>query len=141
MPREVPPSAYFFLYGLEAGASAAANDEASLSARTITVHGVGDKNAGAHDAEECSNCFEHNNDPNAQRPDLTARGPAQSKGFRWGSNFCRGNDDFVQQAMRLAGRIAHQQKRQNPDLSMSSILLAMSKAARRLMPGGPRSLY
>jgi cytochrome c2 len=99
MPREIPPSAYFFLYGLEAGAGAAANDEASLSARTITVHGVGDKNAGAHDAEECSNCFEHNNDPNAQRPDLTARGPAQSKGFRWGSNFCRGNDDFVQQAM------------------------------------------
>jgi hypothetical protein len=44
-------------------------------------------------------------DPNAQRPDLTARGHAQSKGFRWGSNFCRGNDDFVQQAVRLAGEL------------------------------------
>jgi hypothetical protein len=43
------------------------------------------------------------NDPNAQRPDLTARGDAQSKGFRPGSNFCRGDDDFVQQAMRPVG--------------------------------------
>jgi hypothetical protein len=35
-------------------------------------------------------------DPNAQRADLTARGDAQSKRFRSRSNFCRGNDDFVQ---------------------------------------------
>jgi hypothetical protein len=35
-------------------------------------------------------------DPGAQLPDLTARGVAQSKGFRWGSNFCKPNDDFRQ---------------------------------------------
>ena len=33
--------------------------EAGLSARAITVHGVGDENAGAHDAEKRGNGFEH----------------------------------------------------------------------------------
>ena len=57
---------------------------------------MGDKNADAHDAEDRSDCFEHESDPSAQRRDLTARGDAQSKRFRWGLNFCRGNDDFLQ---------------------------------------------
>jgi hypothetical protein len=35
-------------------------------------------------------------DPDAQRLDLTARGDAQSKGFRCEANFCQGNDDFLQ---------------------------------------------
>jgi hypothetical protein len=88
-------------------------------------------------------------DPNAQRPDLTARGPAQSKGFRWGSSFCRVNDDFVQQAMRLAERIAHhylgwrrrvsQQKRQNPDLNVSSMVL--TTMSNRLPDGSRRAVH
>jgi hypothetical protein len=32
---------------------------ASSSARAVTVHGVGDKNADAHNAEDRSECFEH----------------------------------------------------------------------------------
>src|SRR5665213_1180883 len=31
--------------------------------RTITVDGVGDENAGAHDAEECGDYFQHGVDP------------------------------------------------------------------------------
>jgi hypothetical protein len=42
---------------------------------------VRDEYAGAHDAEERGDCFQHGNHPKAQRPDLTARRPAQSKGF------------------------------------------------------------
>ena len=34
-----------------------------LNPRPITVDGVGDKNAGAHDAEECSDDFQHCLDP------------------------------------------------------------------------------
>jgi hypothetical protein len=49
---------------------------------------VGDENAGAHDAEERSKYFQHGNDPaTTQRRDLTARGHAQSKGFRKNPNF------------------------------------------------------
>ena len=52
-----------------------------LNARAITVDGVRDEYPGAHDAEERGDCFQHGNHPKAQRPDLTARRPAQSKGF------------------------------------------------------------
>ena len=34
-----------------------------LQARAVTVDGVGDENAGAHDAEECGDCFEHGTIP------------------------------------------------------------------------------
>jgi hypothetical protein len=34
-----------------------------LQARPIAVDGVGDKNAGAHNAEECGNSFKHGVDP------------------------------------------------------------------------------
>jgi hypothetical protein len=51
---------------------------------------VGDENAGAHDAEECGKCFQHGNDPVTQRPDLTARGDTQSKGFLGNPNFQSG---------------------------------------------------
>jgi len=34
-----------------------------LETRPIAVHGVGDEDAGAHDAEECGNCFKHGIDP------------------------------------------------------------------------------
>jgi hypothetical protein len=34
-----------------------------LQARPIAVDGVGDKNAGAHDAEECGDSFKHGVDP------------------------------------------------------------------------------
>lgn len=50
-------------------------------ARPVTVDGVGNKNAGAHDAEKRGDCFQHGNDPKTQRLDLTARVAAQSKGF------------------------------------------------------------
>ena len=51
---------------------------------------MGDENAGADNAEERSKCFQHGNDPVTQRPDLTARGHTQSKGFRKDPNFQNG---------------------------------------------------
>lgn len=47
-------------------------DAEALDARPITLNGVRDEYAGAHDAEESADCFQHGNDPKAQRPDLTA---------------------------------------------------------------------
>jgi hypothetical protein len=38
-------------------------DRRPLQARPIAIDGVGDKNAGAHDAEECGNSFEHGLNP------------------------------------------------------------------------------
>jgi hypothetical protein len=43
---------------------------------------VGDENAGAQDAEERGEYFQHGKDPWPSRHDLTARGDAQSKKFR-----------------------------------------------------------
>jgi hypothetical protein len=42
---------------------------------------VRDEYAGAHDAEERGDCFQHGNHPKAQRPNLTAGCDGQSKGF------------------------------------------------------------
>ena len=52
-----------------------------LKARHVTVDGVSDEYADAHNAEDCSDSFQHGDDPNAQRSDLTACASAQSKGF------------------------------------------------------------
>ncbi len=61
--------------------------EGALKARPVTINGVRDEYAGAHDAEERGYCFQHSDDPIAQRSDLTARGDTQSKGFRSTPNF------------------------------------------------------
>jgi len=53
----------------------------ALKARHVTVDGVSDEYTNAHNAEDRSNSFQHDNDPNAQRSDLTACASAQSKGF------------------------------------------------------------
>jgi hypothetical protein len=58
-----------------------------LQPRPIAVDGVGDKNAGAHNAEECGNSFEHWCRSLTQRSDQTPCNPAQSKGFRATSEF------------------------------------------------------
>jgi hypothetical protein len=52
-----------------------------LQARHVTVDGVSDEYADAHNAEDRSDSFQHGDDPNAQRSDLTACASAQSKGF------------------------------------------------------------
>ena len=52
-----------------------------LKARHVTVDGVSDEYADAHNAEDRSDSFQHGDDPNAQRSDLTACASAQSKGF------------------------------------------------------------
>jgi hypothetical protein len=52
-----------------------------LQARHVTVDGVSDEYADAHNAEDRSDSFQHGDDPNAQRSDLTACARAQSKGF------------------------------------------------------------
>jgi hypothetical protein len=62
-------------------------DQGGLEARAVTVEGVGDENASADDTEERGNCFQHINDPIAQRSDLTARSDTQSKEFRRNPNF------------------------------------------------------
>jgi hypothetical protein len=38
-------------------------DERGLQPRPVTIDGVGDKYAGAHDAEKCGDCFQHGDDP------------------------------------------------------------------------------
>jgi hypothetical protein len=48
---------------------------------------VGDKYPGAHDAEQRGECFQHDNDPCTQRPQLTACDATQSKQFRGQANF------------------------------------------------------
>jgi len=58
-----------------------------LKARQITVDGVGDEYAYAHNSEECSDRFQHDDDPNSQRLDLTAWVSTQSKGFLSKLNF------------------------------------------------------
>jgi hypothetical protein len=51
---------------------------------------VGDEYAGAHDAKERGDCFQHGDDPIAQRDDLTACGDTQSKEFLSILNFANG---------------------------------------------------
>src|SRR6266576_331134 len=53
----------------------------ALKARHVTVDGVSDEYTNAHNAEDRSDSFQHDDDPNAQRSDLTACASAQSKGF------------------------------------------------------------
>jgi hypothetical protein len=48
--------------------------DAALS-RPVSVHGMGEKYAGADNAEKRSNCFHHDHNPKAQRgrPNCTSR--------------------------------------------------------------------
>jgi hypothetical protein len=55
---------------------------AAALARPVSVHGVGEKYAGADNAEKRSNCFHHDHNPKAQRADLTSQAVTQSKGFQ-----------------------------------------------------------
>jgi hypothetical protein len=55
--------------------------EVALQARPITIDRVGDENTGAHNSEKRGDCFQHGEDPKAQRLDLTAWAHAQSKEF------------------------------------------------------------
>jgi hypothetical protein len=48
---------------------------------------MSDEYTGAHNAEECGDGFQHGNDPDAQRSDLTACRDTQSKGFPSKLNF------------------------------------------------------
>ena len=58
-----------------------------LKPRAVTVDGVGDEYAGAHDAKERGDCFQHATILKAQRMDLTACGDTQSKEFLSTLNF------------------------------------------------------
>ena len=53
-----------------------------LSARPVAVDGVGEKDTGADDAEQCGDRVQHGKHPKSQRIDLTARLATQSKEFR-----------------------------------------------------------
>ena len=58
-----------------------------LKARQIPVDGVGDEYAYAHNSEECSDSFQHGDDPKPQRSDLTSWVDTQSKGFHFEAEF------------------------------------------------------
>jgi hypothetical protein len=60
LPRQAAPQHAAFQ---NANDWAGARVRRPLQARSITVDGVRDENAGAHDAEECGNCFKHGVDP------------------------------------------------------------------------------
>lgn len=98
-----------------------------LSARPVAVDGVGDKNTGADNAEERSDCIQHGEDPKSQRIDLTAELATQSKEFR-------GKPDF-ENGMRILGNRTDP-VRDNFGLAASPVIDAFAdQRARRAVSG------
>jgi hypothetical protein len=68
------------------------------SARTITIDGMREKYPGANDAKERGDCFQHDNDPKAQRVGPNGTAPYTVKGIQRQAILSKLDDDSMQHA-------------------------------------------
>jgi hypothetical protein len=68
-----------------------------LKPRPITVDGVRDENARAHDAEKCGDCFQHGVDPKSPAAGPNGMQRCTVKGISSGAEFCKPSDVLLQQ--------------------------------------------